>query len=37
MYHEGNREPDGTCTPIEPAWKGFPEFKDVVPARKPTA
>jgi uncharacterized protein len=24
-------------TPVEPAWKGFPEFKDVVPKRKPTA
>jgi hypothetical protein len=29
--------PDEGCTPIEPAWKGSPEFKDVVPARKPTA
>jgi predicted pyridoxine 5'-phosphate oxidase superfamily flavin-nucleotide-binding protein len=23
--------------PVEPAWKGYPEFKDVVPPRKPTA
>ena len=29
--------PQAGCTPVEPAWKGFPEFKDVVPARKPTA
>lgn len=29
--------PEPSCAPIEPAWKGFPEFKDVVPARKPTA
>ena len=29
--------PDAGCAPVEPAWKGFPEFKDVVPARKPTA
>ncbi len=28
--------PDAGCVPVEPAWKGFPEFKDVVPARKPT-
>jgi uncharacterized protein len=28
--------PDAGCEPVEPAWKGFPEFKDVVPARKPT-
>ena len=28
--------PDAGCAPVEPAWKGFPEFKDVVPARKPT-
>ena len=25
------------CTPVEPAWKGFPEFRGVVPARAPTA
>jgi hypothetical protein len=29
--------PQAGCPPVEPAWKGFPEFKDVVPARKPTA
>jgi len=29
--------PQAGCDPVEPAWKGFPEFKDVVPARKPTA
>lgn len=29
--------PDAGCAPVEPAWKGSPEFKDVVPARKPTA
>jgi len=28
---------DAESAPVEPAWKGFPEFKDVVPARKPTA
>jgi uncharacterized protein len=22
---------------VEPAWKGFDDFKDVVPARQPTA
>jgi len=29
--------PQASATPIEPAWKGFSEFKDVVPKRKPTA
>jgi predicted pyridoxine 5'-phosphate oxidase superfamily flavin-nucleotide-binding protein len=29
--------PQAGCSPVEPAWKGFPEFKDFVPARKPTA
>lgn len=29
--------PQAACTPIEPAWKTFPEFQDVVPKRKPTA
>jgi predicted pyridoxine 5'-phosphate oxidase superfamily flavin-nucleotide-binding protein len=29
--------PQAGCAPVEPAWKGFPEFKDVVPSRKPTA
>ena len=29
--------PQAAATPIEPAWKGFPDFKDVVPKRKPTA
>jgi predicted pyridoxine 5'-phosphate oxidase superfamily flavin-nucleotide-binding protein len=29
--------PQAGCTPVEPAWKTFPEFKDVVPARAPTA
>jgi predicted pyridoxine 5'-phosphate oxidase superfamily flavin-nucleotide-binding protein len=29
--------PDAGRAPVEPAWKGYPEFKDVVPARKPTA
>lgn len=24
------------CEPVEPKWKSSPEFKDVVPARKPT-
>ena len=28
--------PDAGCAPVEPAWKVFPEFKDVVPPRKPT-
>ena len=29
--------PEVGCAPVEPAWKRSPEFKDVVPARKPTA
>jgi predicted pyridoxine 5'-phosphate oxidase superfamily flavin-nucleotide-binding protein len=29
--------PRAGCAPVEPAWKGFPEFKDVLPARKSTA
>jgi predicted pyridoxine 5'-phosphate oxidase superfamily flavin-nucleotide-binding protein len=29
--------PEAGKVPVEPAWKGFPEFKDVVPPRKPTA
>jgi len=29
--------PEAGRTPVEPAWKGYPEFKDVVPPRKPTA
>jgi hypothetical protein len=29
--------PQAGAAPVEPAWKGFPEFKDVEPARKPTA
>jgi hypothetical protein len=29
--------PQEGCAPVEPAWKTFPEFKDVVPPRKPTA
>jgi uncharacterized protein len=29
--------PQAGCPPVEPAWKGSPEFKDVVPPRKPTA
>jgi hypothetical protein len=29
--------PQAACTPVEPAWKTSPEFKDVVPKRKPTA
>jgi predicted pyridoxine 5'-phosphate oxidase superfamily flavin-nucleotide-binding protein len=29
--------PQAGCSPLEPAWKGFPEFRDVVPKRKPTA
>jgi predicted pyridoxine 5'-phosphate oxidase superfamily flavin-nucleotide-binding protein len=29
--------PQAGCPPVEPAWKGFADFKDVVPPRKPTA
>jgi uncharacterized protein len=28
--------PQAGCSPMEPAWKGFPDFSDVVPKRKPT-
>ena len=28
--------PEAGRTPVEPAWKGYPEFRDVVPPRKPT-
>jgi predicted pyridoxine 5'-phosphate oxidase superfamily flavin-nucleotide-binding protein len=28
--------PQAGCAPIEPAWKGFPDFSNVVPKRKPT-
>ena len=29
--------PAAGAAPVEPSWKGSPDFKDVVPARKPTA
>ena len=29
--------PQAGCAPVEPAWKSFDDFKDVVPPRKPTA
>jgi predicted pyridoxine 5'-phosphate oxidase superfamily flavin-nucleotide-binding protein len=29
--------PQTGCAPVEPSWKRSPDFKDVVPARKPTA
>jgi hypothetical protein len=29
--------PDGGRAPVEPAWKQSPDFKDVVPPRRPTA
>jgi uncharacterized protein len=29
--------PAAGCSPIEPAWKSFADFKDVVPPRKQTA
>src|SRR5262245_32242086 len=29
--------PQAGCAPHEPAWKGFADFKDVVPVRRPTA
>ena len=29
--------PEAGKTPVEPAWKDSPNFKDVVPPRKPTA
>jgi predicted pyridoxine 5'-phosphate oxidase superfamily flavin-nucleotide-binding protein len=28
--------PQPGCQPLEPAWKGFDDFKDVVPPRHPT-
>jgi predicted pyridoxine 5'-phosphate oxidase superfamily flavin-nucleotide-binding protein len=28
--------PQADCAPVEPAWKEFSDFKDVVPKRKPT-
>jgi uncharacterized protein len=28
--------PHAGCAPMEPAWKGFSDFSDVVPKRKPT-
>jgi len=28
--------PAAGCEPVEPAWKGFDDFKDAVPARHPT-
>jgi predicted pyridoxine 5'-phosphate oxidase superfamily flavin-nucleotide-binding protein len=29
--------PQKGCEPVEPGWKTFPAFQDVVPPRKPTA
>ena len=29
--------PAAGCAPVEPAWKESPDFRDVVPPRKPTA
>ena len=29
--------PEKGCAAVEPAWKGFDDFKDVVPQRRPTA
>jgi hypothetical protein len=29
--------PKAGCAPLEPAWKGFDDFKDVVHPRAPTA
>jgi hypothetical protein len=28
--------PQPGCDPVEPAWKGFSDFSDVVPERKST-
>ena len=28
--------PQAGCAPLEPAWKGFADFSDLVPKRKPT-
>jgi predicted pyridoxine 5'-phosphate oxidase superfamily flavin-nucleotide-binding protein len=28
--------PQARCAPVEPAWKGFEDFRDAVPARHPT-
>jgi hypothetical protein len=29
--------PDSGRTPVEPAWKQSPDFRDVIPLRNPTA
>jgi predicted pyridoxine 5'-phosphate oxidase superfamily flavin-nucleotide-binding protein len=29
--------PEKGCAPVEPAWKDFADYRDVVPPRKPTA
>lgn len=37
LVEESIYAPRPGCDPVEPAWKSFPEFKDVVPPRQPTA
>jgi uncharacterized protein len=37
LVEESVYAPRWGCEPVEPAWKSFPEFNDVVPPRQPTA
>jgi predicted pyridoxine 5'-phosphate oxidase superfamily flavin-nucleotide-binding protein len=37
LQAESDYTPRPGCDPVEPAWKSFPDFKDAVPARRPTA
>lgn len=37
LVEESRYAPRPGRDPVEPAWKSFPEFKDVVPPRQPTA
>jgi len=37
LVEESEYVPRPGCDPVEPAWKSFPEFKDAVHPRQPTA
>ncbi|HEX2255721.1 MAG TPA: pyridoxamine 5'-phosphate oxidase family protein [Afifellaceae bacterium] len=37
LAEESVYTPRPGCEPVEPAWKSFPQFKDLVPPRRPTA
>jgi predicted pyridoxine 5'-phosphate oxidase superfamily flavin-nucleotide-binding protein len=37
LVEESQYAPRPGRDPVEPAWKSFPEFKDLVPPRRPTA